>query len=140
MLLLVSPVRPSLTKAIWFPSGDHAGCASLTPWVVLVSCVSPLPSAFITQISRSVVASAPEVPAAKAIRLPSGDHEGSCSGTGVAVSCLRPLPSAFITEISLLVALVLWKAIREPSGDQTAWLSPTDVPGILVAVLAAVMV
>src|SRR5918997_5694373 len=130
MSLLVWPGRPSLRKAIRSPSGDHEGCVSRTPWAVFVSWVNPLPSAFIAQISRSVVVSVPE-PLTNAILLPSGDQAGSCSATVVAVSSLRPVPSAFITAISLLVVLPLMNAILLPSGDHAAGSSPLAGPGTL---------
>src|SRR5215212_9110326 len=47
----MSPSPP--TKAILLRSGDHAGSHGLTPTAVVVSCVRPVPSAFMRQISNS---------------------------------------------------------------------------------------
>jgi hypothetical protein len=65
-----------LTNTMWRPSGDHAGDCSPLPSVP-VSCVCPLPSAFMVQMSWL---------RAKAIREPSGEMAGPDSACGVAVS------------------------------------------------------
>jgi hypothetical protein len=58
----------SQEKAILVPSGEKAGSQHQLPR--LVSCVSPDPSAFITQISAL-----PERSLAKAMRAPEGDQD-----------------------------------------------------------------
>ena len=64
-----SPVRVDW-NAIWVPSGDQCGTASLAPSVV--NCVTPEPSAFITKTSRL-----PDRVDWKAILAPFGDHAGA---------------------------------------------------------------
>ena len=85
---------------------------------LLVTFVWPLPSAFITKISRLAPgASASE---AKAIFVPSGDQTGWKShADGLFVRFTWPLPSAFMTKISGLPVWKEVKAIRVPSGDQS---------------------
>ena len=62
------PLR-SLLKAIFVPSGDQSGLASIPGAVV--SWVTSLPSAFITKMSVSKPTSL-----VKAILVPSGDQAG----------------------------------------------------------------
>ncbi len=78
-------------KAIRFPSGDHTGW--LASWGRAVNCRTPVPLAFITQISN-----VPRRLLANAILLPSGDQAASpFLSDGDAVRFLSVLPSAFIT-------------------------------------------
>jgi hypothetical protein len=80
-----------LANAIVEPSGDHTGPPSVMLAMSDVSCVASVPSASITQIDLHVCA---HVPAwTYAIRVPSGDHEGSPSNTVFEVSCCRPVPT-----------------------------------------------
>ena len=75
------------------PFGDQIGHAS--PSSLSVSWVTPVPSAFITKVSKS-----PSRSLVKAICLPSGDHAGDRSSSSLSVSWVTPVPSAFITKIS----------------------------------------
>src|SRR6266567_3494321 len=57
---------------IWLPSGDQLAVRSAT--ALSVSCISPLPSAFITQTSKSLLP--PPMRQLKTIRVPSRDQAG----------------------------------------------------------------
>src|SRR5439155_6675564 len=74
---------------------DHRGW--VTPCRSWVNARIPLPSAFITY---TFVFGAPGGSAANAIRVPSGDQEGSPWKKWPVVSWLRPDPSVRIVEIS----------------------------------------
>src|SRR5256885_16072200 len=64
--------------------------AAFPIWVLLVSCATPLPPAFMPQISSSTPPSRWQ---SNAIRLPSGDHAANVSILGSFVSRVTPLPS-----------------------------------------------
>ena len=93
-----------------------------------MSCVNPLPSTPIVKTSYAKFAHSSDThwsrPAmfANAIRLPSGDQDGSVALKPVLGICVRPLPSAFITYRKLPQphpeTSVAAKTIRLPSGDQ----------------------
>src|SRR2546421_7468656 len=83
-------------KAIFEPSGDHAGSRS-PPTAPLVSLVSPVPSAFIT--ARSATPLLKKL-VSKAILLPSGDQTGLLSFPARGVERLiRFAPLASITKM-----------------------------------------
>src|SRR5581483_2718364 len=67
---------------------------------------------------------------AKAIRLPSGDHDGVVSGELFCVTRKGSLPSAFMTQMSKLPARLETKAMRLPSGDQQG--KDSDAVGVSV--------
>ena len=58
----------SLSKTIRLPSGDHCGAQSGA--VLWVNWTTPVPSVFITKISKS-----PSRSLSKTIRVPSGDQD-----------------------------------------------------------------
>jgi hypothetical protein len=107
------------------PSGDQLGRSS-SPLVV-VSRTCPLPSAFITQMSRALE----PLKRDHAMRFPSGDQAGSSSNSLFFVSRTGSVPSAFMTQISSLdspISLAFCErvetnAIRVPSGDHAGSLS-----------------
>ena len=104
------------------PSGDHAAPSS---WTALrVSCTGALPSASMTQSSRSPSGFAPRSAVlSKAIRLPSGDHAGPVSCLpGASKSVVSPVPSAFMTWIARSVSptgeTTVVNRMRPRSGDR----------------------
>src|SRR5205085_462472 len=69
-----------------FPSGDQEGVTSPNPWLPSVSGSGFPPS----RDARNICKGLPGMPAAKAISLPSGDHEGTrLAFIGGKVSCRR---------------------------------------------------
>ena len=98
------------------PSPDQDGFLSVQ--VLLVSLVSPLPSALIEKIS---VVNPTNF--AKAIIVPSGDHVGVSYDAAQGVIVTSPVPSALITWIDHPAADLLTKAILFPSGDHAGDLS-----------------
>src|SRR5438034_3261677 len=64
-------------NTIFLPSGDHEGVKS--PIVLSVSCTCPVPSEFMTQISKS----GPPLLQEKTMRFPSGDHDGALSSSAL---------------------------------------------------------
>ena len=62
---------------------------------LLVTFVTPLPSVFMTKMSRL-----PERDEEKAIFVPSGDHDGDWSVAALLVRLVCPLPSACMTQTS----------------------------------------
>ena len=102
----VTPVPASVrstqsgqTKAIRFPSGDHAGFASMR--ASCVSCVTPLVATFSTKtsvLSRSLaVGSLAARVLANAMNLPSFDQLGSTSKPAALVRRATFRPSASMT-------------------------------------------
>src|SRR5215211_6187734 len=129
----------ALTKEILVPLGDQAGCVSENG--LLVSCLRPVPSAFITQISGSVLPSTSKALATKAILVPSGDQAGSLSTTGVLVSRRDPDPSVFIPPmpITWMSLPELLKAIFTPSGEKAGSELPPVGNVILVLPIPSVL-
>jgi hypothetical protein len=88
-----------LPYAIHWPSGDHDGAVlSLPSYDSNVSCVTPLPFAFITKmfLQPALVHGAEVVFRENAIFVPSGDHAGSWSTVGLPfVRFVSPVPSGF---------------------------------------------
>src|SRR6266436_3196403 len=91
---------------ILVPSGDHAGFASTA--VLFVSCVTPLPSAFMTQISSS---NPPSRWQSNAIRLPACDHAANVSILGSFVSWVIPLLFFYDTSTTEIYTLSLHDAL-----------------------------
>src|SRR3972149_1633058 len=94
-----------------------------------VSCVTPLPLAFMTKISvlhgHSWGIGPDDRVLANAIFDPSGDQEGAPSNAEWFVRFVAPVPSAFITKISARPPATLSNVIFDPSGDQPGFQSPT---------------
>jgi hypothetical protein len=88
-----------LPYTIHWPSGDHDGAVlSLPSNDSNVSCVAPVPFAFITKmfLQPAVVHGAEVVLRENAIFVPSGDHAGSWSTVGLLfVRFVSPVPSGF---------------------------------------------
>jgi hypothetical protein len=88
-----------LPYAIHWPSGDHDGAVlSLPSNDSNVSCVTPVPFAFITKmfLQPAFVHGADVVFRENAIFVPSGDHAGSWSTVGLPfVRFVSPVPSGF---------------------------------------------
>ncbi len=121
------------TKAIFAPSGDHAGDHAFRDGYS-VSLTTFEPSASITKISMHSGQSGP--PASRsltnAILVPSGDQVGLWSTAGGRpVSWTGFDPSAFITKMSEWERSprLLVKAIFVPSGDQTG--DPSDAGSLV---------
>src|ERR687893_76655 len=91
-------------KAIFEPSGDHAGCLSLTSGL-LEMLISSVPIGVIVKICAT-----PPTTLLKAILVPSGDHAGSVSGFEQQVTPFGFVPSLFITQMSPVASFL--KAIR----------------------------
>src|SRR5947208_7772463 len=130
------PRSPPVSRAISVPSGDHAYPPTSEP--VCVSCLTSLPSGFITKSSdepgplpdRPPLVTGPGygVPVRRnVISEPSGDHSG-CVACAPEVSCATSEPSAFITKICVPPPTWPTKAIFDPSGDHAG-----IVPVVLVS-------
>jgi hypothetical protein len=53
--------------------------------------------------------------------LPSGDHEAVEPLVELWRRFVIPSPSGYIKNSDVVPSILFWKAIREPSGDQTGW-------------------
>src|SRR6266511_4093307 len=102
VMIPLDPLGPA--KAISEPSGDQAGDKPS------VSRRCSVPSTFMIQISGSPLRSR-----RNAMRVPSGDHDGSKSSPGLVVSLLRPVPSASTTYTSMAPWAPAEKVIRSDS-------------------------
>ena len=80
----------SESKTIVRPFGDQLGF-SPPMFAAFVSCVWPVPSAFITHTCRRPLRSL-----MNAMRVPSGDHAGSASSAALVVRRVSPVPSELI--------------------------------------------
>ena len=88
------PVSP-LTKAIREPSGVDPQSSSSFAKASVVTCVLPLPSAFMSQIWPE--AELLGLAFLYAIFVPSGDHEGERSAGIPSLTACSFVPSAFMT-------------------------------------------
>src|SRR6188472_4446997 len=104
-------------NAIWLPAGDQAG--SLFSPGASMSWISPVPSAFTTQISKSPAPPGKTRPNVqwKAICWLSGDHVGYSAIPGRFVTWRTSAPFGRITHTFAFPPRSDMKAIHCPSGD-----------------------
>ena len=108
---------PPWSHAIRDPSGENAGLRWAVPDTV--TCAWPEPSALMAQMCVGPVVRE------KAIRVPSGDHDGSTLVTpgSVCVRLRSSVPSASIAQMSELSSRGVSNTIVAPSGDQAGSVS-----------------